>query len=72
VLTTRHLYPVKLALTSPTSGGRSVGIVRLLTKAMELLLFSYLGVKVMKLIINQHPRTLFLFTNDIKSYNPTP
>jgi hypothetical protein len=27
----------KLALTSPTSGGHSVGIVRSLTKAMELL-----------------------------------
>ena len=32
------LYPQKLALTSPTSGGRSVGIVRLRTKATELLL----------------------------------
>jgi hypothetical protein len=29
------LYPQKLALTSPTSGGRSVGIVRSRTKAME-------------------------------------
>jgi hypothetical protein len=29
----------KLALTSPRSGGRSVGIVRLRTKAMELLVF---------------------------------
>jgi hypothetical protein len=29
------LYPQKLALTSPTSGGRSVDIVRLLTKATE-------------------------------------
>jgi hypothetical protein len=30
----RHtLYPQKLALTSPTSGGRSVGIVRLRAKA---------------------------------------
>jgi hypothetical protein len=29
--------PQKLALTSPTSGGRSVGIVRLRTKATELL-----------------------------------
>jgi hypothetical protein len=29
------LYPQKLSLTSPTSGGRSVGIVRLLAKAME-------------------------------------
>jgi hypothetical protein len=26
------LYPQKLALTSPTSGGRAVGIVRLRTK----------------------------------------
>jgi hypothetical protein len=29
------LYPQKLVLTSPTSGGRSVGIVRSWTKAME-------------------------------------
>jgi hypothetical protein len=29
------LYPQKLALTSPTSGSRSVGIVRLWTKATE-------------------------------------
>jgi hypothetical protein len=29
------LYPQKLALTSPTSGGRSVGIVHLRTKATE-------------------------------------
>jgi len=30
------LYPQKLALTSPTGGGCSVGIVRLRTKATEL------------------------------------
>jgi hypothetical protein len=30
------LYPQKFALTSSTSGGRSVGIVRLRTKATEL------------------------------------
>jgi hypothetical protein len=30
------LYPQKLALTSPTSGGRSVGIVHSQTKAMKL------------------------------------
>jgi hypothetical protein len=30
------LYPQKLALTWPTSGGRSVGIVRSRTQAMEL------------------------------------
>jgi len=29
------LYPQKLALTSPTGGSRSVGIVRVRTKAME-------------------------------------
>ena len=29
------LYPQKLALTSPTGGGRSVGIVRVGTKATE-------------------------------------
>jgi hypothetical protein len=29
------LYPQKLALTSPTGGDRSVGIVRSRTKAME-------------------------------------
>ena len=29
------LYPHKLALTSPTGGGRSVGIVRVRTKATE-------------------------------------
>ena len=38
------LYPQKLALTSPTDGGRSVGIVRSRTKAMEfslVLVISY-------------------------------
>jgi hypothetical protein len=30
------LYPQKLALTSTTSGGRSVGIVRSHTKATEV------------------------------------
>jgi len=33
------LYPQKLALTSPTGGGRSVAIVRVRTKATE---FSFL------------------------------
>jgi hypothetical protein len=31
------LYPQKLALTSPTNGGRSIGIVRSRTHAMEVL-----------------------------------
>jgi hypothetical protein len=40
-LTTRHpsIPNQKLALTSPTSAGRLVGIVRSWTKATELLLF---------------------------------
>jgi hypothetical protein len=35
------LYPQKLALTSPTSGGRSVGMVRSLTQATEFSFFIY-------------------------------
>jgi hypothetical protein len=35
-----NLYPQKLALTSPTSGGRSVGIVRSRTQATEFSFFS--------------------------------
>jgi hypothetical protein len=34
------LYPQKLALNSPTSGGLSVGIVRSRTKATELLVIN--------------------------------
>jgi hypothetical protein len=36
------LYPQKLALTSPTNGGRSVGIVRSRTKAPEFV-FVFMG-----------------------------
>jgi hypothetical protein len=36
-----YIYQQKLALTSPTSGGRSIGIVHSRTKATELLLLSY-------------------------------
>jgi hypothetical protein len=35
------LFPQKLTLTSPTSGGRSVGIVRSRTKATEFSYFSF-------------------------------
>jgi len=35
------LYPQKLALTSPTGGGRSVGIVRSRTEATEFSLVFY-------------------------------
>jgi len=37
------LYPQKLALTSPTGGGRSVGIVRVRTKATEFVCLSNLS-----------------------------
>jgi hypothetical protein len=33
------LYPQKLAITSPTSGGRSVGIVRSRTQATEFIIY---------------------------------
>jgi hypothetical protein len=39
-------YPQNLALTSPTSGGRSVGIVRLQTKATEFVSFCLSVLKV--------------------------
>jgi len=42
------LYPQKLALTSPTGGGRSVGIVRVRTKATEFSLVSQILVHELK------------------------
>jgi len=50
------LYPQKLALTSPTGGGRSVGIVRVRTKATE---FSYIYIYIVVLLtgINYYIRT---------------
>ena len=41
------LYPQKLALTSPTGGGRSVGMVRSRTKATEFSLLLLYVVKVL-------------------------
>jgi hypothetical protein len=37
------IYPQKLALTSPTSGGRSVGIVRSRTQTIEFSLVNDLN-----------------------------
>jgi hypothetical protein len=36
------LYPRKLALISPTSGGGSVGIVRSLTQVTKVLMFTFI------------------------------
>jgi hypothetical protein len=47
------LYPQKLALTLPTSGCRSVGMVRLGTKATE---FSYFSVLIKHYAINIYRR----------------
>jgi len=51
------LYPQKLALTSPTGGGRSVGIVRVRTEATELLL---LLPEICKIKINIENMKVFL------------
>jgi hypothetical protein len=43
-LTTRHLsIPQKLSLTSPTSGRRSVGVIRPRTQVTEFFLFCFVG-----------------------------
>jgi hypothetical protein len=44
-------YPQKLALTSPTSGGRSVGIVRSRTQATEFSFFIYICKAVLLLVV---------------------
>jgi hypothetical protein len=51
------LYPQKLAITSPTSGGRSVGIVRSRTQTMKFSFsFFYLPIcNVYKSIYNETP-----------------
>jgi hypothetical protein len=61
-LTTRHLYPQTLALTSPASGGHSVGIVRSPTKATEFSFFLFNASKcsneeVMLHVIRKHKLT---------------
>ena len=49
------LYPQKLALTSPTGGGRSVGIVRSRTKATEFSLALCSRVRASWVIVNDCP-----------------
>jgi len=48
------LYPQKLALTSPTGGGRSVGIVRVRTKATEFSLDLYIAEQDILKIMQTH------------------
>jgi hypothetical protein len=47
--------PQKLALTSPTSGGRSDGVVRSLSKATELLLLLCILCQCRSLLCLRHP-----------------
>jgi hypothetical protein len=58
------LYPQKLSLTSPTGGGRSVGIVLSRTKAMEFSLVfcipNYLTLFVL-ILFGSHGQCYFLF-----------
>jgi hypothetical protein len=49
------LYPQKLALTSPTSGGRSVDIVRLQTKATEFLFVCFLFLRYLSVCLMEGP-----------------
>jgi len=49
------LYPQKLVLTSPTDGGRSVGRVRVRTKATEFVcLFYYMPLHVSSTVCSKH------------------
>ena len=54
------LYPQKLALTSPTGGGRSVGIVRSRTKATE---FSLVFISFPQHQRLPEPASIFRYTN---------
>jgi len=57
------LYPQKLAVTSPTGGGRSVGIVRSQTNATEfsflVLMFVNLNVQDLDLLLSPVEMLLF-------------
>ena len=60
------LYPQKLALTSPTGGGRSVGMVRSRTKATEFSeTWSLKRREERKLRVCLHQRKLFVATKNI-------
>jgi hypothetical protein len=49
------LYPLKLALMSPTRGGRSLGIVRWRTKAPEVMHFNIVVYIICGVCINVMP-----------------
>ena len=61
------LHPQKLALTSPTGGGRSVGIVRSRTKAMEFSLL-YDMIYICQLQLGSHQVAVVWYTFTHKQY----
>jgi len=62
------LYPQKLALTSPTGGGRSVSIVRSRTKATEfrLLLLTATGLYPVAVVISHVNKNMKLVTDKFR------
>ena len=71
------LYPQKLALTSPTGGGRSVGIVRWRTKATGLVsLLQHRATDIRKILqpqglrTNSIPRAHNYWSQPYKTYSP--
>jgi hypothetical protein len=58
------IYSQKLALTSPTSGGRSVGIVRSRTHATKFFFFVYWLVKNTITILTETLLTNIIFWHD--------
>jgi hypothetical protein len=66
------LYPQTLALTSPTGGGRSVGIVRSRTKAMEFsLVFIRKITKTSVRVVSVPPNIQTLLCSEYKSEKAT-
>jgi len=56
------LYPQKLVLTSPTGGGRSVGIVRVRTKATEFsFIYIYIYIYILRYYKFVAKRRVYLF-----------
>jgi len=61
----------KLALTSPTGGGRSVGIVRSRTKATEFFLYTYIWELRISNLVKIRPIAGELFHAGMKMYSET-
>ena len=65
------LYPQKLTLTSPTGGGRSVGIVRSRTKATEFFLSEFIVKERPGIVRSRTKATEFFLSEFIVKERPT-